>query len=79
MGKNKSKKNRKSNNRKSKKREKKQNKSGKKHVFGKVYAEWCGACQHLEPNWIQMIDKLKQQDQLNGKEWAKYTPDQKKQ
>jgi len=61
-----------------KKIEKKQKKSGKKHVFGKVYAEWCGACQHLEPNWIEMIDKLKQED-INGQEWSKFTPEQKKQ
>jgi thiol-disulfide isomerase/thioredoxin len=61
-----------------KKTENKQTKSGKKHVFGKVYAEWCGACQNLQPNWIEMIDKLKQQD-TNGKEWSNYTPEQKQQ
>jgi thiol-disulfide isomerase/thioredoxin len=77
MGKDKSKKNQKS--KKSLSIQKKQNKSQKKHVFGKVYAEWCGACQNLEPNWIEMIDKLKQQEKLNSQEWSKFTPDQKKQ
>jgi thiol-disulfide isomerase/thioredoxin len=85
MGKDKSKKNQKSKKSVSKKIEKKQKKSvsdkksKKKHVFGKVYAEWCGACQNLEPNWIEMIDKLKQEDKLNSQEWSNFTPDQKKQ
>ena len=30
--------------------------SEKKHVFGKVFADWCGACKQLKPNWIKMVN-----------------------
>lgn len=47
--------------------------SKKKHVFGKVYAEWCGACQNLQPKWVDMLDKLK------GDEWKTLPQDKKEQ
>jgi len=47
--------------------------SKKKHVFGKVYAEWCGACQNLQPKWVEMLDKLK------GDEWKTLPQDKKEQ
>lgn len=28
-------------------------------VVGKIYAEWCGHCQMLEPEWVKMKDNLK--------------------
>jgi len=34
----------------------------KKYLFGKVYADWCGACQALKPNWDEMISILKKYD-----------------
>jgi thiol-disulfide isomerase/thioredoxin len=43
----------------------------KKHLVGKVYAEWCGACKSLQPNWTEMLT------QLNGNKWANYSPQQK--
>jgi len=49
----------------------KQKKSNKKHLVGKVYAEWCGACQSLQPNWTEMLT------QLNGDKWENYSPEQK--
>jgi len=39
----------------------KKSKNAKKHLFGKVYAEWCGACQALEPKWEDMVNQLKGQ------------------
>lgn len=27
-------------------------------IVGKIYAEWCGHCQRLEPEWKQMKEKL---------------------
>jgi len=30
-----------------------------KHLFGKVYAEWCGACKALKPKWDTMVNQLK--------------------
>jgi thiol-disulfide isomerase/thioredoxin len=46
--------------------------SRKKHIFGKVYADWCGACNGLLPKWMKMLHQLK------GKEW-KNIPEEKKQ
>jgi len=48
-------------------------KSEKKHIFGKVYAEWCGACKQLQPNWVEMLTKL------NGNKWDEYSPQEKEQ
>jgi len=45
------------------KRNNKSTVSQKKHIFGKVYAEWCGACQGLQPKWMEMLRTLK------GEEW----------
>jgi hypothetical protein len=28
-------------------------------VYGKIYANWCGACAALEPNWIEVQSQLK--------------------
>lgn len=38
--------------------QKKINSSNKKCIFGKVFANWCGACNALKPNWIKMVDSL---------------------
>jgi len=32
--------------------------SDKKHIFGKVFANWCGACKALKPKWLEMVNKL---------------------
>ena len=31
----------------------------KKILIGKVYANWCGHCQHLKPEWLKMKKELK--------------------
>ena len=38
--------------------QKKINSSDKKCIFGKVFANWCGACNALKPKWIKMVDSL---------------------
>jgi len=30
----------------------------KKHTFGKVFANWCGACKALKPKWLEMLHTL---------------------
>jgi thiol-disulfide isomerase/thioredoxin len=32
--------------------------SDKKNIFGKVFANWCGACKALKPKWLEMVNKL---------------------
>jgi len=39
--------------------------SAKTHLFGKVYADWCGACQALKPNWDHMLTQLKRHNSTN--------------
>ena len=31
----------------------------KKIIIGKIYADWCGNCKTLKPEWIQMKDMIK--------------------
>lgn len=31
----------------------------KKIIVGKIYANWCGHCQHLQPEWLKMKKELK--------------------
>jgi protein disulfide-isomerase A6 len=31
----------------------------KKIIVGKIYAEWCGHCQNLHPEWLKMKKELK--------------------
>ena len=38
--------------------QKKINSPDKKCIFGKVFANWCGACNALKPKWIKMVDSL---------------------
>jgi thiol-disulfide isomerase/thioredoxin len=33
----------------------------KKHTFGKVFANWCGACKALKPKWLEMLHILQNQ------------------
>lgn len=40
----------------------KQNSSDPKCIFGKVFANWCGACKGLKPEWIKMIKQLQNKD-----------------
>jgi len=56
---------------KTKTRRNKSTVSQKKHIFGKVYAEWCGACNHLLPSWIKMLNQLK------GDEWKDISEEEK--
>lgn len=37
-------------------------------VYGKIYAEWCGACQALEPDWIQVQAQLKDGNEFSVEE-----------
>ena len=46
----------------------------KKHTFGKVFANWCGACKALKPKWLEMLHILQDesptvsQDELDSDE-----------
>jgi thiol-disulfide isomerase/thioredoxin len=31
----------------------------RKIIIGKVYANWCGHCQHLKPEWLKMKKELR--------------------
>tara|TARA_B110000008_G_scaffold245441_1_gene255713 strand:- start:675 stop:1091 length:417 start_codon:yes stop_codon:yes gene_type:complete len=38
---------------------KKRNVPKKKVIIGKIYADWCGHCKSLKPEWQQMKDMIK--------------------
>ena len=44
----------------SKKTRTNRNKSQKKIIIGKIYADWCIHCKHLKPNWMEMKRKIKE-------------------
>lgn len=43
----------------------KKGKSGKKVVCGLVYANWCGHCVALKPEWVKMVKSIKEKVSKN--------------